>query len=121
MTCNKTKEDCTNKTCFIDEHLKQVCFGSESVPDREPEKKEEHQVHENVKNDPIAMFASDEDLLIYDHFYRNGIASVKEDKAVEENQETFYIDFIIWYSGMTSEQIHKAYNRWLKERKPKTP
>jgi hypothetical protein len=29
MTCNKTKEECTNKTCFIDTHLKQVCFGHE--------------------------------------------------------------------------------------------
>lgn len=41
-----------------------------------------HKIHEAVKNDPIAYFASIEDLLKYDHFYRNGLADrLNQDSA----------------------------------------
>jgi hypothetical protein len=49
-----------------------------------PKKAEdEHQVHERVKSDDVAMFADDDSLFIYDHFYRKGM-----DDAVEKAEES---------------------------------
>lgn len=46
-----------------------------------------HQVHEQVKNDDVAMWASEEDLLIYDHFFRKGMQVSIPDKPVPEQED----------------------------------
>lgn len=43
-----------------------------------PQEAAEHSVHEKVRNDDVCMFASEEDLLIYDHFFRNGMKHQSE-------------------------------------------
>lgn len=49
----------------------------ESIPVKESEQ-EKHTVHENVRNDIVAAFASEEDLILYDHFYRKRDDEIKE-------------------------------------------
>lgn len=43
-----------------------------------PQEAAEHSVHEKVRNDDACMFASEEDLLLYDHFFRNGMQHQSE-------------------------------------------
>ena len=38
-----------------------------------PQEAEEQSIHEKVRNDDACMFASEDDLLFYDHFFRNGM------------------------------------------------
>lgn len=43
-----------------------------------PQEAAEHSVHEKVRNDDACMFASEEDLLFYDHFFRKGMQHQSE-------------------------------------------
>jgi len=46
---------------------------------------EEWTLHERVKNDDVAMFADDDMLMIYDHFYRKGLEDAT--KKAEESED----------------------------------
>lgn len=52
---------------------------------------EEYKVPEQVRNDDVAMWASEEDLLIYSHFYDKGIAS--QSKTIEQlKADNFFLE-----------------------------
>lgn len=103
-------------------------MGHSLNPKAMSDKPDEHQVHEDVKNDPVAMFASEEDLLIYDHFYRNGIGSKNkemqglieihhaQDEDLEEERDSFAMMFANWLSlnnwaPMTSGGLWQKYDQ----------
>ena len=74
--------------------------------------KEEHQIHDAVKNDPVAMFADTETLLLYDHFFRNGLEFAPASKEARKHSSEVLQKAL---DKITPEQLQETERKMLSE------